>query len=281
MIRPKRSNTVWLLILSVLIGMVLVFGEVTAPVQAVLLGIFALALVASYVDFGASRSLLDQIQGSPLMKSESEGGRVSPQAQEAQDKARSRGGYFAREIGMIDVGLIATQTGDEGMVMRRTRTISKDDDGVRPFITLDIPPSEADQNATLRFEMIDQSGREQYIHEMQVFLRDGEMNILADHHLPLMENGQIEGQGDWDLRVHLDDVLVGIHTFSLTPSTEDRRARLSGNRSNSPRHYVTGSDDERSERPAPIRRTTADESAPMSLEDLLRGEGSQGQNERR
>lgn len=275
MIRPKRSNTVWLLILSVLIGMVLVFGEVTPLVQLVLLGIFALALVASFVDLGASRSLLDQIQGSPLLNRDREGGsRTSPEAREAQDKARSRGGFFTREIDMIDVGLIATQTGSEGMVMRRTRTISKDDDGVRPFITLNIPPAEADQNATLRFEMIDQTGTEQYIHEMQVYLRDGEMNILSDHHLPLMENALIEGQGDWDLRVHLDDVLVGIHTFSLTPSSEDRRARLSRDRDAAPRHYVTG--DRRRESTAPVE----EDEAPMSLEDLLRGDGPQNSERR-
>lgn len=278
MIRPKRSNTVWLLVLSVLIGMVLVLGEVTPAVQVVLLALFAAALVASFVDFGASRSVLDQIQASPLLNREPSS-RVSPEAQEASDRARSRGAFLARDLTMVDIGLIATQSGDEGMVMRRTRSISKDDDGVRPFMTMEVPTAEADRNATLRFEMIDQTGTQQYIHEMPVFLREGEFNVLSDHHLPLLGNALIEGQGDWDLRVYIDEALVGIHTFNLTPSTADRRARLSRDRDAAPRHYVTGAQAERRnvERPA---GPAAQDDSPTSLEDLLRGQNG-GQQQRR
>jgi hypothetical protein len=104
---------------------------------------------------------------------------------------------------------------------------------------------------------------------MTVYLRSGEMNILADHHLPLMDNPYVEGMGDWDLRVFVGDGLVGIHNFSLAPSYEDRRARLNrGKNTGGGQYYVTSSEQKPSQKASPKK-----ESGPMSLEDLLRNQG--------
>jgi hypothetical protein len=181
---------------------------------------------------------------------------MSPQAREAYERAQARGEYRTIPLQMVDVGVIAAQSGSDGLVMRRTRSISKDDDGARPFVTLAIPPEEADRNARFRFELMDHNGKQQYVRDMTVFLRDGEMNVLADTHLPLMGNEHISGMGDWDLRVYIDDVLVGVHGFQLTPSIEERQQR------------VERGDDDR-------RRRLQDRgsgSQPMSLEDLLRNQ---------
>ena len=265
MIRFKRRNTLWLTALGTMLALVVISGAVTPGAQILLLGGFIAALVASAIDLGQPKQLLQTIQ------QRSTRSRLSPQAQEATDRARARIDYQESDLQMIDVGMIATQSGREGMVMRRTRQISKDDDGVRPFVTLLVPDIEADRNASVRFEIIDQTGKEVYVHEIEVYLRSGEMNILTEDHLPLMNNEQIAGMGDWDLRVYVDGSLMGVHTFALTASYEERRHRLRGGRAEN-QHFVTGSaQPARATQPPPEEK----EDIPLSLEELVRNQGRQ------
>lgn len=256
MIRFQRKNTIWLAALGVLMTLVIISPNVAPGAQALLLGVFMLALAGTFIDVGTRNRMMEAVQS---RFSTANRGRMSQEARQAYDRARSRE-YRTVEVQMTDIGVIASQTGAEGMVMRRADSISKDDDGVRPFLTLAIPPEEADRNAVIRFEFIDQNGGKQYVHTMQVYLREGEMNILADHHMPLLGNDKIAGMGDWDLKVFIDDVLTGIHTFSLHPSLTERRQRLKGGQ-----YYEMGD-----ARPAPRNTQKAD--APMSLEDLLRNQ---------
>jgi len=175
------------------------------------------------VELGREReTLMDALRRAPMRQ------RVSPQAKEASERARSHGGFTNNDMLVLDVGLIAVQSSYEGMAMRRTRSISKDDDGVRPFVTLHVDPAEAERNAVIRFEIYNQHGEERFVHEMKVFLREGEMNIMTDHHLPLAGNRDITGAGDWDLRVYADGNLVGLHNFMLAPSMTERQRRLAG-----------------------------------------------------
>lgn len=223
MIRLKRRNTAWLTAMGLLIGFALLAAPISAAVQLSLIGAFTVAVIASMVELGPDReSLVDILQTAPIRR------RITPQAREAAERAASSAGYFARGVVMLDVGLIALQTGMEGLAMRRTRNISKDDDGARPFITLFIHPEEAERQAVIRFEMYNQLGEEQYVHEMKTYLREGELNILADHHLPLAGNRGVDGNGDWDLRVYVDGNLIGMHNLMLSPSVNERRRRLSG-----------------------------------------------------
>ena len=227
MIRLRRRNTAWLAVMAILtaLGMMAAGQVLLAPlaVQFILLAIFALAAVASTVELGREReTLMDALRRVPVRQ------RVSPQAKEASERARSHGGFVNNTVLMLDVGLIAVQSSYEGMAMRRTRSISKDDDGVRPFVTLHVDPSEAERNAVIRFEIYNQYGDDQFVHEMKVFLREGEMNIMTDHHLPLAGNRDITGAGDWDLRVYVDGNLVGLHNFMLAPSMTERQRRLTG-----------------------------------------------------
>lgn len=227
MIRLRRRNTAWLAVMAILtaLGMMAAGQVLAAPlvVQFILLAIFALAAIASMVELGREReTLMDALRRAPMRQ------RVSPQAKEAIERARSHGGFTNNDLLMLDVGLIAVQSSYEGMAMRRTRSISKDDDGVRPFVTLHVDSSEAERNAVVRFEIYNQHGDEQFVHEMKVFLREGEMNIMTDHHLPLAGNRDITGAGDWDLRVYVDGNLVGLHNFMLAPSMTERQRRLAG-----------------------------------------------------
>lgn len=253
MIRYNRSNMIWVAALSALLVLVLLSNNISGDAQAMLAALFLLAMAATFIDFRklSAGKLAESIQQrSPLSRT-----RMSPDAREAIARASARAGYYTPDIHLTDLGLITLQSGSDGMVMRRTRTISKDDDGVRPFVTLNVPSHEADRHATVKFELIDQQGDEQYVYEMRVYLRDGEMNILADTQLPLAGNDLIAGVGDWDLRVSVDGNLIGIHTCHLTASHDTRVRRLQGRG----QHYVT--------RPEP---EAAEESAPMTLEELLR-----------
>ncbi len=221
MIRFKRRNTAWLVALAAITTLALVATGVAPAVQFAALAIFALATLASTVEIGREReSLIEALRRAPIRQ------RISPQAKEATERARSRGGFSNQDVMLLDVGLIAVQSSYEGMAMRRTRSISKDDDGVRPFVTLNVDPSEADRSSVVRFEIYNQQGERQFVHEMRTFLREGEMNIMTDHHLPLAGNQDVQGTGDWDLRVYIDGNMVAVHDFMLAPSMTERQRRL-------------------------------------------------------
>lgn len=250
--RLRRRNLVWLGILGALLGIVLLSGAATAEVALTLVGLYAVAALATLIEI-APRRLLSQSRASLTMM------RMSADAREAVERARRRGGLPDGGLTLLDIGLITSQASPDGMVMRRTRAVSQDDDGVRPFITLHVQPHESDRRALIRFEMIDQNGQVQYVHEMQTYLRDSEMNILADHHLPLFDNPAITGAGDWDLRVLIDGRLMGAYGFTLSPSIRDRFPHLARSREAADRRLsgegrvLRGADD-----------------GPMSLEELLR-----------
>jgi hypothetical protein len=239
-------------------GVVVLSGA--APlVSALMLGAFGVAVVGSLLE------IRPEFQPSALVsrsRSSLASMRMSPDAREAVERARRRGGGSHDGLTLLDAGLITVQTGREGMDMQRTRNVSLDEDGVRPYITLRVEPHYADRTSVLRFEIIDHNGATLFVHEMRVYLRDGEMNIIADHQLPLYGNDKITGAGDWDLRVSVDGSLIGALAFTTSPSL-DARARL-----------IAGSEGER----ARTRRLeTQDDDSPMSLEDLLRAQNRRDQ----
>ena len=267
MIRLKRRNTAWLVAMALLIGFALLAAPLSAAVQISLLGAFAVAVIASLIELGPEReSLLEVLNRAPMRR------RITPQAREAAERAESRAGYFNRPgLAMLDIGLIAMQTGVDGLAMRRTRNISKDDDGVRPFITLFVDRDEADRQALIRYEIYNHLGEEQFVHEMKTYLREGEVELLADHQLPLAGNPGIDGSGDWDLRVYVDNNLIGMHDLLLAPSVNERRRRLSGEAEVEPSR-ARGSRN--------LRNTViieeAQEPETTQLKDLLQGAGSPG-----
>ena len=256
MIRVKRKNTAWLAALALIITTALFAANVAIQVQFVLIALFAIAAVASMVEIGREReNLIDALKRAPIRQ------RVSPQAREAAERARGRGGFTSSDLMMLDVGLIAVQGSYEGIAMRRTRTISKDDDGVRPFVTLNVDPNEAERNAVVRFEIFNQHGEQAFVHEMRAYLREGEMNIMTDHQLPLAGNRDITGTGDWDLRVYLDGNLVGMHNFMLAPSMNERQRRLANDQADTYEEVYQIVDE-------------VEQEVPPRLQDLLQGSGS-------
>ncbi len=258
--RFRRRNTAWLAALTALIVVAGVSGAATPAALFALIALLGVALAASFVEVRPNR-LREAIPSSPLAMM-----RMSAQAREASERARRRSSYAPPGLTLLDVGLIALVTSQDGsMIMRRGRQVSLDDKGVRPYITLNIDPQSADRNATVRFEILDHNGQTQYVHEMKTFLRDGEMNILADTQLPLLDNDRLPGAGDWDLRVSVDGLTMGLLSFTTTPSIIARS-----------RQYAPPVADN-----APIRlQDEADDSTPMTLEDLMRSAEKQ-QRQRR
>lgn len=249
--RIRRRNVAWLTTIGALVLVAVLSGVASPSVSAALVVLFAGALLASLLE----PSKLADMPRSSLARM-----RMSAQAQEASGRAARRGGWQSPDLTLLDIGLIATQSNVDGMVMRKTRAISLDDDGVRPFITLHVQPTLADTNAILRFEILDPNGQTQYVHEMKTYLRDGEMNILTDHQMPLIDNERLAVTGDCDLRVYIDGSLLGMLAFTLAPSIRERRRQF--NRAAEP---DTRRLDDR-----------MDEEAPLSLEDLLRSRSRGG-----
>ncbi len=250
--RIRRRNLAWLAILGALVMLAVLSGAALNPaVTLALLGMYAFAVAASVLEFQPTQ-LLDRSRSSLTQM------RMSAEARESVERARRRTGNLDNGLTVLDIGLISSQSSSEGMVMRKSRSISLDDDGVRPFITLHVQPERADQQVLLRFEILDGGGQARYVHEMKTYLRDGEMNILADHHLPLAA-AKLDA-GEWDLRVFVDGALQAAHTFTMTPSLRERYRRFEDARENL-------------SVPAPK------EEEPLSLEELLRSRNQQDRRE--
>lgn len=259
--RFRRRNTAWLAALTALVAMAMVGGGFANPPAAlILIALLGVALAASFIEV-QPRRLREAIPSSPLTMM-----RMSAQAREASERARRRSSYTPPGLTLLDVGLIALVTSPDGsMIMRRGRQISLDDKGVRPYITLNIDSESADRNAMIRFEILDHNGQTQYVHEMKTFLRDGEMNILADTQLPLFGNNRLPGAGDWDLRISIDGLTMGLLSFTTTPSLIARSQQFAPqSRDDAPIHL----------------QDESDESSPMTLEDLMRAADKQ-QRQRR
>lgn len=248
--RLRRRHSAWLILLGALVGMAVISPAYLAANLMggmALVALFLAALAATFIEV-QPRKLL-QAATAPLLNR-----KISAQAREASERARRRSTLTAPGLTLLDVGLISHRASSEGMDMRRTRSISLDEDGVRPYITLDVQPEEADRHVIVRFEIIDHNGQTQYVHEMKTYLRDGEMNLLADHQLPLYGNERLTSAGEWDLRVSVDGALIGLLGFTASPSLRERARQFA----------------RRSDIPAAERLSDEAADSPVSLQDLLR-----------
>ncbi len=248
--RIRSKNTSWLVIIGAMVGLAVLPGGLDPAAAGLLVALFGASAAATLLEFQPAR-LVERSRSSLNAL------RMSPEAREASERARRRGGSAPSSLVLLDVGLIAAQMTDQGLVMRRERSLSKDDDGVRPFAVLQVPPEASDRNAVIRFEFIDQHGQIRYVHEMQTYLRDGEMNLLADHQMRLYGNDEV-GAGDWDLRISVDNRLIGAHAFAVTPSLEDR--------------YPAAARERAARR---LAQENAQNNTPSRLEDLLRDQSQQ------
>lgn len=216
--RIKRRNLVWLGVLGTLTGIAVFAQGLGAPSSLLLMGALGIAGVTSLFDL-EPQTILKTVQDKTAR-----GGKVSPEAREAAERARARGSFPLSNVQLLDIGMIALRDSYEGMVMQRTRNLSLDDEGVRPYITLQVPATEADRRAIIRFEIDDAHGKKVFLQEQEMYMRDGRMDILADTMMPLNASDLNIAHGEGDLRVYIDGDLLGVFGASIAPSTRDRWA---------------------------------------------------------
>ena len=230
--RLRQQNLPWLVVTGATLGLALLPGTAGATLGAALLACGALALITSLsfkpgvLDADRLRESLSALTRRD--RSADAQAEVSEAARVASERARLLSGSgLTPGLTLLDIGLIGSRLGPEGMTMRKGLRFSGDDDGLRPYLCLLVPEHEAERNAQLRFELRDQRGAARFVHEQEIWLRAGKRDVLSENHLPLAAEPDLpRSSGDWELRVSLDATPIGMLTFTMTPSLRQRAAEL-------------------------------------------------------
>jgi len=250
----QRGIYIWLVLLGLVVGFVVLaglFGAATISAElALAIGVVYLGLVA----FAMGKNLTRTIQlPKPALRMPI---RATPAARKATQRARTRPGYSADST-LTDVGMIINERRPDGKWNRHlAQVVSMDDDAVQPYITIHVPPETSNRLALVKFELYDQAGRLQFSRQVEQWVRDGDNTIICDRQLPLRTSDSPGRSGVWDLRVTMDGSPYAIHSFTMTPSTGDRRQQFDNEG-----EVVTD-------------RLILTDDEPMSLEDLLREQRS-------
>lgn len=259
MSKSRRGTYIWLVMLGIAVGLIALaamFGtEVSAP--------FAFALVVGYIAIALAsiaRFTLPQLNLS--MPQISTAIRMTPAARQATQRARNRAN-FSDDTTLTDVGMIINQRRHDGQWNRHlAQIVSLDDDAIQPFLAIHADADQSNRLALIQFDIFDQTGRQRFSRQCEQWIRDGNNLIVCDRQLPLQplndENGR---SGVWDLRITVDGSVVGVHSFTVTPSTANRRRQFND------------------EGETDIGEIVDD--GPVSLEDLLRERPQQGSASRR
>ena len=231
--RLRRQNLPWLIVTAATLALALAALPAAAgpALAAALLGCGALALLSSLsfdVPSLSAGRLRASLPAMPLPRSQSAQPRISDAAHLATERARRHtGSDLTPGLTLLDIGLICAQLGPDGMTMRKGRSFSGDDDGLRPYISLHIPAHHAERSARLRFEISDQRGQPRFIHQQDIWLREGKRDVLSENQLPLAGNPELSrSAGEWELRVSVDAAVLGMFTFEMTPSLRQRSDEL-------------------------------------------------------
>ncbi len=221
--RLRKENLPWLVVIMAMLALALLPGAAGSLLTAALLAGGALALATS-LSLDRLPDPVDWLRARLSARPAA----VSAAAREAGERARQHSGSGLRPgLTLLDIGLIGAQLGPDGMTMRVSRSFSGDDDGLRPWVSLLVPGHAAERSARLRFEMRDLRGATRFVHDQEVWLRAGRRDLLSENQLPLAGDPQLpRSSGEWELRVSVDELLVGILTFDLTPSLRQRAAEL-------------------------------------------------------
>lgn len=253
----RRATQAGMLILGVLVAAIavvsIVGGGVISPTigaAAVFAYLAALFTLYARVNLQQLSKNLQRSQATltATTKSTAAGRRAATRAKAHPDRG------FGTTLNLVDIGILVNDKTEQGRWVRHIAAGASLDDGfIQPYIKLYVPPEEAERHTVLEFEFYDRSGRLQFSHKMEDYLRAGDNLFLCERQLPLRGNDQIGRVGTWDLRVKVDGALVGLHDFSMNSAGEEHPAVVAA--------------------PARTRLSTPadeNEAPPVSLEDLLR-----------
>ncbi len=252
----RRMTTASVVLLGVLVTLIAFAGVSSAALSPVVgFGIVAAYLALAFLLY--RRAELNALASNVLRHQAalSAAARMSGAARRAAERARvhPEAGYET-DVTLLDVGMLVNERRRDGSWSRRItqRSAALDDEFLQPYVKLFVPAGSGERHATLTFEFYDRSGRLQFSHSMEDYLRTGENLILCERQLALRNAQQQMRVGTWDLRVKLDGVLIALHDFSM--------ASTSGAPRYAPADRLGGSDDADRYEDAP----------PVSLEELLR-----------
>lgn len=119
----------------------------------------------------------------------------------------------------VDVGVMAFK-GDEEPVVHRTWPVEDDVDYIQPFVQLRLPTRAIGR---VKFEILDSGGETLFIHEDKHQLVRGRNLITPAARLPVHDAQALDGQ--WEVRVSADGVLIAHHRFEWeeAPTSAIRR----------------------------------------------------------
>jgi len=250
----RRVTNIGLLLLGVLV-MLIAFASVSSAAMSPVVGF---GMVAAYLmlafllyrraDLGALAGIVQRKQATLTAAARMSG---AARRAAARAKAHPEAGLDS-ELTLLDIGMLVNERRPDGGWDRRIaqESAALDDAFLQPYVKLFAPVGSGERHVTLTFEFYDRSGRLQFSHSMEDYLRTGENLILCERQLALRGTEQPMRAGTWDLRVKVDGVLIGLHDFSMASSGGLARS-------------------------APSRRLQAaegeyEDAPPVSLEELLR-----------
>src|SRR5262249_41944545 len=148
-------------------------------------------------------------------------------ARQATQRARSRPTY-GNDAALTDVGMIVNERRRDGQWNRHlAQVISLDDDAIQPYAAVHADAQRSNRLSIVEFDIFDQAGRQRFSRHCEQWIREGNNLVVCDRQLPLQQlSNENVRSGVWDLRITVDGSLVGIHSFTMMPSTEDRRRQF-------------------------------------------------------
>ena len=278
----SRGKRVWLIAMGATMGIAALASLITAPVMSVVLvGGYAAIVGAAYAETNGGQQLRRTLTplAVPLTG--------TPAAREAVSRARRLSGMLSPEA-VTDIGLISNVRALNGQFRPAgiAQAIALDDEAIQPFVKISVPTDRSHRSVLVKFEILDRSGKTQFSRETEQFVRDGDNLIACDRQMLLAGNTQIGRAGAWELQVSINGVLAAAYTFTVTASQQGSRLSADGEignmRPNSsqfgqPGAYQSsgysspGSTYGSAVSPVNTNTTAADDDAPQSLDDLLRG----------
>lgn len=246
----RRGTFVVHMLLAVVLLLLIVTQALAPPLMALLLLCYGVLLLLPY--------MRQRMQENSQQRRRGRGERppvVTRAARAAQNRVLEAAPLIRPEYQLQDIGLVIDERHSDGLVLRHARFISLDEESIRPYVVLYVPPYSSTGKVLARFQINDRTGRPQFIYEMEHFLHPGENLILPDYRLPLKHNAQLTSDEGWQLQVSLDATLLGIHRFHLLPSSAERLRQIQQNDGEIPRHLLL--------------QNTEEEALPVSLADLF------------
>ena len=111
-----------------------------------------------------------------------------------------------------DIGVMAFK-GDQEPVIYRTRDVLDDVDYIQPYVQLRLPTKAVGR---IRFEIVDADGQTLFSREEHHQLERGRNLITPAARIPVHDAQALDGE--WELRVSADDMLLAVHHFNWEES---------------------------------------------------------------